>query len=251
MVCLIEPTSIMSRIATGLITGSFVGAINIFVNYAHARSSFFDKLARALLDICHQLGFDYISAKLENERLASSSKKENIAFYKNRFEVERKAVDEMKAKYDNLLAAVNIDEFACLIPTDYKLSSVLDELDDLTHDFMFLYGEYQMGHVFSMLSVKTSKQERMLVIGDPDEFYDDLIKQNKDYEDLLAYDLDRLGDYSANLGKAMSGIASSNVRRLLSDIKCISAHYLENAEIRDVQEDRARELGITAELEDE
>lgn len=36
-VCLVDPSSVWSRIATGLVTGSFVGLVNTLTNYFHAR----------------------------------------------------------------------------------------------------------------------------------------------------------------------------------------------------------------------
>lgn len=53
LICLVPETSAWSRIATGLITGSFVGAINTLVNYLHHRKEFFEKyveLYEALLE---------------------------------------------------------------------------------------------------------------------------------------------------------------------------------------------------------
>lgn len=66
LLCLVPPDSITSRISTGLVTGSFVGAVNVFVNYAHARSSYFRELAIALFEICHELGGDLVRARLWN-----------------------------------------------------------------------------------------------------------------------------------------------------------------------------------------
>ena len=79
LVSVVNPASVMSRIATGLITGSFVGAISAFVNYAHLRTVFFNNLVISLWDFFDQLKHDYILAKVRNEQLAESSKEENIA----------------------------------------------------------------------------------------------------------------------------------------------------------------------------
>lgn len=88
--CLVLPDSIISRISTGLVTGSFVGVVNVFVNYAHARSSYFKELAVALSEICHELGSDLIKARLRNKDLSDSTKKEIVAQHKNghKFEME-------------------------------------------------------------------------------------------------------------------------------------------------------------------
>lgn len=90
LLCLVLPDSIISRISTGLVTGSFVGVVNVFVNYAHARSSYFKELAVALSEICHELGSDLIKARLRNKDLSDSTKKEIVAQHKNghKFEME-------------------------------------------------------------------------------------------------------------------------------------------------------------------
>lgn len=83
LMCLVPPDSIISLISTGLVTGSFVGAVNVFVNYAHARSSYFMELAIALFEICHKLGGDLVRARMRNKDLSDSTKKEIVAQYKN------------------------------------------------------------------------------------------------------------------------------------------------------------------------
>lgn len=90
LMCLVPPNSITSRISTGLVTGSFVGAVNLFVNYAHARSSYLRGLAIALFEICHELGGDLVRARMRNKDLSDSTKKEIVAQYKNghKFEME-------------------------------------------------------------------------------------------------------------------------------------------------------------------
>lgn len=85
--CLVPQDSIISRIYTGLVTGSFVGAVNVFVNYAHARSSYFRELAIALFEICHELGGDLVRARMRNNDLSDSTKKEIVARYKERSQV--------------------------------------------------------------------------------------------------------------------------------------------------------------------
>ena len=70
-VCLVEPSSVWSRIATGLITGSIVGLVNTLTNYFHTRQVFFEKMALSLLDVEFKLGEDYIHAKTRNSFIAN------------------------------------------------------------------------------------------------------------------------------------------------------------------------------------
>lgn len=55
----------------------------MFVNYAHARSSYFRELAIALFEMCHELGGDLVRARMRNKDFSDSTKNEIVAQYKN------------------------------------------------------------------------------------------------------------------------------------------------------------------------
>lgn len=98
LMCLVPSDSITSRISTGLVTGSFVGAVNVFVNYAHARRSYFRELAIALFEICHELGGDLVRARMRNKDLSDSTKKEIVARYKNSLRSDMEEVSSMEQR---------------------------------------------------------------------------------------------------------------------------------------------------------
>ena len=74
-------------------------AVNVFVNYAHARSSYFRELAIELVEICHELGGDLVRARMRNNDLSDSTKKEIVAQYKNGYKFEMKEVCGMEQRY--------------------------------------------------------------------------------------------------------------------------------------------------------
>jgi len=69
LICSVEETSIVSRIATGLITGSFVCTISTLVNYFHNRNEFFAKYSMSASELSRSLLEDFIRFKLRIEHL--------------------------------------------------------------------------------------------------------------------------------------------------------------------------------------
>lgn len=57
----VPPTSVMSRVATGLVTGSFIGLVNALANYYHLRQAYFEQMVDALMSISQELRMDYKS----------------------------------------------------------------------------------------------------------------------------------------------------------------------------------------------
>lgn len=83
----------------------------MFVNYAHARSSYFREIAIALVEICHELGGDLVRARMRNKDHADSMKKEIVAQYKNGHKFEMEEVCGMEQRYSKLVAKVDDDVF--------------------------------------------------------------------------------------------------------------------------------------------
>ena len=182
LMCLVPPNSITSRISTGLVTGSFVGAVNVFVNYAHARSSYFRELAIALFEICHELGGDLVRARMRNKDLADSTKKEIVARYKNSLRSDMEEVSSMEQRYSKLVAKVDDDVFSGIVLSDVRVKKLLREMESFIGiDVKYLHGELQSCLGFSLLSAK-APEEQLLVIGEPDEFFERLIEYSKEFQ---------------------------------------------------------------------
>lgn len=56
-----DPSRVMSRIAIGMITGSFVGILTTFVNYIHAKQSYFEDLYNNALDLYFDLQYELVN----------------------------------------------------------------------------------------------------------------------------------------------------------------------------------------------
>ena len=158
--CLVPSGSITSRISTGLITSSFVGAVNVFVNYAHARGSYLRESAIALFEICHELGGDLVRARMRNKDLADSTKKEIVAQYKNSLRSDMEEVSSMEQRYSKLVAKVDDDAFSSIVLSDVRVKKLLREMESFIGiDVKYLHGELQSCLGSSLLSVKAPKEE--------------------------------------------------------------------------------------------
>ena len=246
-VCLVEPSSVWSRIATGLITGSFVGLINTLTNYFHARQVFFEKMALSLLDVEFKLGDDYMDAKSRNAFITGMSKEKMIKYAAEHEGIKDTVVksEKMHKRYQELASKFDFEAYVPLIPwTKRNTMKVLEAMDNLiSFDLVQLYVDYRLCFDFKLLSSPASKEEQLLVIGDPDEFFESVVRENKDYQDLIAFNLNSLADLTESLLPRVSGILSKTDRDILSNLpSSIRDVYLRDVVIRDVRSERAAEL---------
>lgn len=253
-VSLVDPTSVWSRIATGLITGSFVGLVNTLTNYFHARQEFFEKMALSLLNVEFALGEDYIHAKSRNAFISEMSKKQMIKYAAENEHLEDTVAksEKMHKRYQELASKFDFEAYVPLIPwTRKKTVKVLEAMDNLiSFDLVQLYGDYRLCFDFKLLSSPASKEEQQLVIGDPDEFYESVVQENKDYQDLIAFYLNSLADLTESLSPKVSRILSKTDRDILSHLpSAIRNIHLKDAVIRDVRSERAAELDKELETE--
>lgn len=228
LMCLVPPNSITSRISTGLVTGSFVGAVNVFVNYAHVRSSYLRELAIALFEICHELGGDLVRARMRNKDLADSTKNELVAQYKNGHKFEMGEICSMEQRYSKLVAKVDDDAFSGIVLSDIKVKKLLGEMESFIGiDVKYLHVELQSCLCFSLLSVRAPKEEQLLAIGEPDEFFERLIEYNKEFQGHLESDLRRMAELCTSLSRLLRSSTSSATRKILDEIPSVSCAFLE------------------------
>lgn len=224
LMCLVPSDSIISRISTGLVTGLFVGAVNVFVNYAHARSSYYRELAIALFEICLELGGDLVRARMRNKDLADLTKKEIVVQYKNGYKFEMEEVCGMEQRYSKLVAKVDDDAFSGIVLSDVKVKKLLGEMESFIGiDVKYLHGELQSCLGFSLLSVKAPKEEQL----QPDEFFGRLIEYNKEFQGHLESDLGRLAELCTSLSRLLRSSTSSATRKILDEIPSVSCAFLE------------------------
>lgn len=243
----VPPTSVMSRVATGLVTGSFIGLVNALANYYHLRQAYFEQMVDALMSISQELRMDYIKARARNAFIQDMSQQEMIKYADEHESVEDtiKETDAMQAKYGTLVAKIDFDAFVSLVPfASKRIKELLDSIDKLLAvKVSNLHGMYQICFDFTLLSANVSKEEQELVIGDPDEFYAYSVQNNVDYQDVLAFILSELAEDFIKLAKSTKRILSKSYDEYLKDMAdFIKRGWLKDVIIRDVWRERAERL---------
>ena len=212
--------------------------------------------ALSLLDVEFNLGEDYIHAKTRNSFIADMSKKQMIKYAAENEHLEDTIAksEKMHKRYQELASKFDFEAYIPLIPwTRKKTMKVLETMDELiSSELVHLYGDYRFCFDFTLLSSPASKEEQQMVIGDPDEFYDHVVQENKDYQDLIAYNLNSLADLIESLSPKMKGTVSKMHLDLLSRMPfSIRDAYLRDAVIRDVRTERAAEVEKELETEED
>lgn len=246
LLVVVPSASVMSRVATGLVTGSFVGIITALTNYYHLRQSYFERLALFISNVSHSLEHDYAQAKARNMFISEMSKPQMIEYAAEHEKVEDKMqeVDAMRDRYESLVTKFDFEAYVPLIPfASKKLRGTLEELETLIgFNVKHLYGEYQMCYDFTLLSVDVPKEEQEIAIGDPDEFYELAVQNNVDYKDLLAYYLNKLKEYDRQLLQYARRYTPKMYRELLEGTAMLIEEHLKGVDIRDVIHERCEEI---------
>lgn len=246
LLVVVPSASVMSRVATGLVTGSFVGIITALTNYFHLRQSYFEKLALFVTEVSRSLEHDYAHAKARNMFISEMSKPQMIEYAAEHETVEdkMKEVDAMKERYESLVTKFDFEAYVPLIPfANKKLRDTLDGLDSFVgFNVKHLYGEYQMCYDFALLSADVTKEEQEIAIGDPDEFYELDVQNNVDYRDLLAYYLNKLKEYDRQLLQYARRYTPKMYCELLEGTAMLIEEHLKGVDIRDVIHERCEEI---------
>lgn len=183
LVILVCPSSVMSRIATGLTTGAFVGLISAVVNYVHVRNSYLENLSMTLFRIKHALLGDLFDAEDRNKLLSEKTKKEIIEYYKGRSDEEDAAVNAMKSMYSELADQIDCDSFIGILPWEKDVSRILKENDIFIHNNVAcLYWSLEHCLNFSQLSIKDPRDRRNSL---QPLTYELLVEKNKELQDII------------------------------------------------------------------
>lgn len=115
--------------------------------------------------------------------------------------------------------------------SDVRVKKLLMEMESFIDiDVKYLYGALQFCLNFSLLSVKAPKEEQLLVIGEPDEFFEHLVESNKRFQGHLESDLRRLAELCTSLSRLLRGSTSAATRKILDEIPSASFAFLEENE---------------------
>lgn len=135
----------------------------------------------------------------------------------------------MEQRYSKLVAKVDDDDaFSGIVLSDVRVKKLLREMESFIGiDVKYLHGELQSCLGFSLLSVKAPEEEQLLVIGEPDEFFERLIEYNKEFQCHLESDLKRLAELCTSLSRLLRSSTSAATRKILDEIPRVSCAFLE------------------------
>lgn len=253
--CIVDPSAVWSRIATGLVTGSFVGIVNTLTNYYHARKQYFEKFVFDLLEIDHNLTNDYIKAKSRNAFVSRMTKAQMIK-YAGKHEKVTDTYDaskKMEERYDSLSLRFDFEAYAPLIPwTKKSLRKDLEQIEEfISLRLKYLPISYLECYDFTLLSSPASKEEQKIVLGDPDDLFNSALQNNKDNEDYIAFCLNLYAEILESLYKNMNGILSKFHLDLLSGTKELVRLHIKDAVIRDVIKEHSKDILNDSDGDDE
>lgn len=242
LICLVDASSVWSRIATGIVTGSFVGAINALVNYFHQRREFFSKYSISAFELSIEIRKDFSLFKARMEHLQSASREDVIRCDHERLNARLIEFDKIRGRYETYGRRLNSDAYVGLFGMEKKLRESLSDMDVVIRHINFLGSELIPVFSFGMLAAKVSKEEQMLVIGDPDEFYDYTLQNNIDFRDMLVFNISELASVCEKMYKRLNGVVDKQ------DLEgwWIAANTLkasiEGYEVRDVLTEKVKSI---------
>lgn len=192
----VDPTKVMSRIATGLITGSFVGLLSTVVNYAYAWQTYLRNLYDGAFELYQDLEEELAHARSTISKYESFGKEYLINSAQPLTPEEEKKLDERQHKFDKYRLKLDDAPYASLLFSK-KTVTALDELNRFVNirlhmilSFSALKDSFvclQEGHF-------SSKEEEEICIGNRDDFFDYIIQNMHDWRDYSGHCMRQLGD---------------------------------------------------------
>ena len=241
--CLVDSAAIWSRIATGLLAGSFVGLVNTITNYYHARKKYFEKYVDDISDVGYNLVKDYINIKSHRELMSTMSKNQIMAHVKNIGNVNnvRKTADEIKQRYHSLSMRFDVEEYAPLLP--FCSSELKDELNKMDKLIYYSIKNLDIHYFHCHLSnIHKSDEDPSTEQDYDEEDLDDILalinEKYTDYEDTLAFFMDSFATHVASLRNKLKSVISNNNTEMLDIILDIIKFNINDAVIRDVNAER-------------
>lgn len=241
----VDPSKVMSRIATGLITGSFVGLLSSVVNYAYAWQKYISELFSHAFELFDDLEEELIKARMEVDRVESFSKESLIKSAKGNTPEDIEKREKEIYKYDKYRVVFDDTPYAPLFFSK-KTVAALDDLNrfvsfDLRAISMFkapkdMFVCLQDGHF-------SSKEEEEICIGDRDEFFDFIVQRIYDWRDHTAHCMRRLGTLLVAVQDSLKPFNIAEEHRMTPKIVSdLAARQLKDIPDRNPMDEMAKEM---------
>lgn len=212
LLIIVDPSKVMSRIATGMVTGSFVGLLSTLVNYIHTKQTFFEDLYKSALDLHFDLQEELVKAEMKVEDIETYDKQYLIdtAQPVHKEDLIKKQTEEIS--YKQYYKRFNSSSYVPLF-WGKNTEKVLEELEDFVSiklKYISMFGSLKDSFVCLQDGHFSSKEEENLVIGNKDDFYEYIIKNIYDWRDYTCYCIRRLWKLMVALEKSLKPFSVGN-----------------------------------------
>lgn len=234
---------VLSRIATGLITGSFVGLISTLANYAFIWQQFITKTFDNGWALYRDLENELLKAKARIKYITTVDKQTLIsqAHRQSMQELEREFAEEHR--YDKYISLFDYSSYASL----FFRRKTLKALDDLERE------AYTLGMIASYASFENrfswlqdgfaDPEEEEMVIGNKDTFYDFIIQNIYDWRDYTAHCIRRLTASLTDLQHSIKPFRlGEDYREIPNLLHRMSERTLQGLPVRNPLEENVKEF---------
>lgn len=241
----VDPSKVMSRVATGLVTGAFVGLLSTVVNYAYAWQKYFSELFSHTFELFNDLEHELVEARVEVNHVESFSKESLIKNAKSNTPDDIEKGEKEIYKYDKYRIVFDVTPYAPLFFSK-KSVAALDDLNrfagfELRAISMFkapkdMFVCLQDGHF-------SSKEEEEICIGDRDEFFDFIVQHIYDWRDYTAHCMRRLGSLLIAVQTSLKPFNIAEEHRMTPKILSdLATEHLKDIPDRNPIDEMAREM---------
>ena len=240
IVVFLDSTSVMSRVGTGLMTGSFMGMIGAAVNYAHIRSEYFSKFATLCWDVVDKLRDYQVEASVYNDIMTEKSKEKRIKYELDNRTKEESEQRVMEKDFEILAHQCFADGYApFFFHSSYQ--SIFDDLcDEIKLSGKRLCVERMRSRMFWILGVDNPPKTKTIVIGDSDEFYEETFQKCRDYHDMMVFECYKFATLLKDL--CNNTLFSCTIPKSIIDNLELSGEFaicnIDITQVRDVRKER-------------
>ena len=224
MAVFIDPSCVMSGIATGLITGSFVALVSSIVNYVYAWQQFMNKYFENAMQLYHELENDLIQSEVKIEYFNKNDKQFLIDNAPQHTVEELEKEFQKDRRYEKYRVMFDYAPYASLFFRKRTLA-VLDKIDRYVFGLGIIpsFGRTSTLLVGLQEGHFSSKEEEETAIGDRDSFFEYIVQSATDWRDYTAHCMRQLVLLLSELQKSLRPLDVSEDYRELPKILSIMA----------------------------
>jgi hypothetical protein len=188
--CVVDFSTVPSRIATGLISGAMVGMLSSLVNYYYAWQSYIGGIYDSTFELFSELGHEVNEAKTTVKMVDNSSQQSAVSwlvYLSKKMDESEKEGTSKYHDYTKYRLKFNSDQYTSFFSLS-KTKSALDMLKFQVEKLGLISSYRFLCHLAVNLEVGhfPNKEMELETIGDRDEFYEYIKQGMIDWRDYTA-----------------------------------------------------------------